>query len=183
MKYHTTKKTIRTALLPLLGAGAGMALIALAGTGCGQNSGASQSTAASDPPTEQSQGQTAQSVSASDPAPNQSAPAPAPQAAQPAPSAEHGQQLFTGTCTGCHGAQGQGVPHLGKDLQTSPFVSGLNDDKLTDFITQGRAVTDPANTTHVPMPPKGGNPALSAQDISDIVAYIRQLQHEHTAAK
>jgi mono/diheme cytochrome c family protein len=150
---------IRAALL----LGAGIALVAL--TGCDQNSGASQSASASDPPS------------------NQSVPTEQAVVAPPAPSTDHGQQLFTSTCTGCHGAQGQGVPHLGKDLQTSQFVSGLNDFQLADFITEGRAVNDPSNTTHVPMPPKGGNPALSSQDIADIVAYLRQLQHEHSASK
>lgn len=144
--------------------GAGLALAAL--TGCDQNSGASTSD------------------SASDPAPDPSTPvaqAAAPAAA--APSADHGRQLFTSTCTGCHGAMGQGVPHLGKDLQTSKFVAGLSDSQLVDFISQGRPTSDPLNTTHVAMPPKGGNPALSSQDITDIVAYLRELQHEHSASK
>lgn len=144
--------------------GAGLALAAL--TGCDQNPGASPSD------------------SASDPAPDPSTPvaqAAAPAAA--APSADHGRQLFTSTCTGCHGAMGQGVPHLGKDLQTSKFVAGLSDSQLVDFISQGRPTSDPLNTTHVAMPPKGGNPALSSQDITDIVAYLRELQHEHSASK
>ena len=139
--------------------------IALAGlSGCGQNSGASPSQSAAAP--------------AAEPA------TPAePVAAVPAtPSAEHGQQLFATTCTGCHGAQGQGIPHLGKDLQTSTFVAGLNDAQLADFITQGRAASDPLNTTHIAMPPKGGNPALSSQDIADIVAYIRELQKQQPQA-
>ena len=154
---HSTGK-IRIALL----SGAGIALAGL--TGCGQNSGASQSS------------------SASDTAPEQTA-AVEPAAAPAAPSAEHGRQLFTATCSGCHGPQGAGIPHLGKDLQASRFVAGLSDSKLADFITQGRAADDPLNTTHVPMPPRGGNPALSAQDISDIVAYVRQLQQQQTAAR
>lgn len=154
---HSTQK-IRIALI--LGVG-----IALAGlTGCGQGSGASQSSSTSDSATEQ--------TSAVEPA-----------AAPAAPSAEHGKQLFATACATCHGPQGKGLPHLGKDLQTSKFAAGLSDSKLADFITQGRAADDPLNTTHVPMPPKGGNPALSAQDISDIVAYVRQLQQTQTAAK
>jgi mono/diheme cytochrome c family protein len=140
---------------------AGIAMAGLAG--CGQNSDAS--------------------APAADAAPEPTQAAEQPAAAPAAPSAEHGRQLFTATCTGCHGAQGQGVPHLGKDLQTSQFLGGLNDTQLADFITQGRPVTDPLNTTHVPMPPKGGNPALSSQDISDIIAYVRQLQKEHQTNK
>jgi mono/diheme cytochrome c family protein len=148
----------RTKTLPLaLALGAGLALAGL--TGCGQNSSAT-------PP-----------AASDDSAPQQTGPVEQ-TASPPAPSAEHGRQLFAATCAGCHGPQGQGIPHLGKDLQTSKFVAGLNDAQLADFITQGRAVNDPLNTTHVPMPPKGGNPALSTQDIADIVAYLRQLQQQ-----
>ena len=153
---NQTTKAVRIALA--LSAG-----IALAGlTGCGQSSGASASASTSDAAPEQNP-------------PVQQAAAPATPAA---PSAEHGQQLFTATCTGCHGPQGAGILHLGKNIQTSKFAAGLSDAQLADFITQGRAANDPLNTTHVPMPPKGGNPALSAQDISDIVAYVRQLQKQ-----
>ena len=157
----TTNRSNQITIHLALALGAGIALSGL--TGCGQNSNASPT--AADPPPEQAQ------------------PSEQPAAAPTASSAEHGQQMFTMTCSGCHGAQGQGVPHLGKDLQTSQFVAGLNDTQLVDFITQGRAVTDPLNTTHVPMPPKGGNPALSSQDLSDIVAYVRQLQKEHETNK
>lgn len=154
---NQTTKAVRIALA----LSAGIALASL--TGCGQSSGASTST--SDAAPEQTP-------------PVQQAVAPATPAA---PSAEHGQQLFNATCTGCHGKQGQGIPHLGKDLQTSKFAAGMSDSQLANFITQGRAANDPLNTTHVPMPPNGGNPALSAQDISDIVAYLRQLQKQDGA--
>jgi mono/diheme cytochrome c family protein len=99
------------------------------------------------------------------------------------PSAEHGQQLFIRSCAACHGPQGQGIPHLGKDLQTSKFVEGSSDAQLVDFIIQGRAADDPLNTSHVAMPPKGGNSALTTQDLRDIVAYIRQLQNQSGTAK
>ena len=93
-------------------------------------------------------------------------------------AAGRGRQLFIRACAGCHGPQGQGIPHLGSDLQTSKFLVGLSDDQLVAFITQGRAVNDSLNTTHVAMPPKGGNPALTTQDLRDIVAYLRQLQQQ-----
>lgn len=96
------------------------------------------------------------------------------------PSAEHGQQLFIRTCAACHGPQGQGIPHLGKNLQTNKLVADSSDAQLVDFIIQGRTASDPLNTAHVAMPPKGGNPALTTQDLRDIVAYIRQLQKQHT---
>jgi disulfide bond formation protein DsbB len=47
---------------------------------------------------------------------------------------------------------------------------------MLTFIKTGRPSGDPLNTTGVDMPPKGGNPALSDEQILDIVAYIRTLQ-------
>jgi hypothetical protein len=44
---------------------------------------------------------------------------------------------------------------------------------LTSFA--GRSTTDPANTTGVDMPPKGGTPSLSDEDLTDI-NYLRTLQ-------
>lgn len=88
-----------------------------------------------------------------------------------------GKTLFAGTCTSCHGVDGKGLPGLGKDLTTSEFVASQSDQQLIDFIKTGRPVSDPANTTGIDMPPKGGNPALDDEDIADIVAYMRTI-HE-----
>lgn len=91
-------------------------------------------------------------------------------------SPEKGKQLFSDNCTTCHGMHAQGVPHLGADLQTSKFVAGSTDAQLVTFIEQGRAASDPQNKSHVAMPPKGGNPALTTRDLYDIVAFLRQIQ-------
>lgn len=87
----------------------------------------------------------------------------------------NGQARFT-LCAGCHGLGGEGVKGLGKPLANSEFVAGLKDAELVDFIKKGRAIDDPANTSGVAMPPKGGNPALNDNDLLDIVAFIRTLQ-------
>ncbi|GBD08275.1 Cbb3-type cytochrome c oxidase subunit CcoP [Candidatus Thermoflexus japonica] len=86
---------------------------------------------------------------------------------------EKGKELFLGTCASCHGPDAKGLPGLGKDLTTSAFVRQQTDAQLLDFIQKGRPATDPANTTGVDMPPKGGNPALTDQDLADIIAFIR----------
>lgn len=86
-----------------------------------------------------------------------------------------GKELFV-TCAACHGPDGEGVQGLGKDMTTSEFIASKSDDELVDFIKVGRAPDDPLNTTGVAMLPKGGNPALSDEDLYDIVAYIRTLQ-------
>ncbi len=80
-----------------------------------------------------------------------------------------------GSCSACHGLDGRGVPGLGKDLVESAFMDGLTDAELVDFIKVGRGPTDEGNTTGIAMPPKGGNPALSDDDILAIVAYIDSL--------
>jgi len=94
----------------------------------------------------------------------------------PAPAGDpvKGEELFV-TCAACHGPQGEGVEGLGKDMTTSEFIAGKSDDELVEFIKVGRAPDDPLNTTGVAMLPKGGNPALSDEDLYDLVAYIRTL--------
>jgi disulfide bond formation protein DsbB len=90
--------------------------------------------------------------------------------------AASGAEAFAGTCASCHGPDAKGLPSLGKDLTTSEFAMGLSDAELVAFIKTGRPIGDPLNTTGVDMPPKGGNPALTDQDLADIVAYLRTLQ-------
>ncbi|GAB4580561.1 MAG: hypothetical protein Fur0022_33030 [Anaerolineales bacterium] len=99
-------------------------------------------------------------------------------AAQPTPigDATAGKAKFESTCIACHGVDGKGMPNLGKDLTTSEFVKTTSDLDLVAFITQGRPPGDPANTTGVDMPPKGGNPALTEDDLKNIVSYLRTLQ-------
>jgi disulfide bond formation protein DsbB len=87
---------------------------------------------------------------------------------------EQGQQLFT-LCAACHGPDARGVPNLGKDLVASEFVHTLSDEELLAFIKTGRPMWDPLNTTGIDMPPKGGNPALTDDDILAIIAYVRTL--------
>jgi len=89
----------------------------------------------------------------------------------------YGQTLFA-ACSACHGADGLGIPNLGKDLVDSEFVHSLTDDELVDFIKTGRPMWDADNTTGIDMPAKGGNPALSDDDILAIVSYIRTLSND-----
>lgn len=95
-------------------------------------------------------------------------------ALDPAMVAE-GQTLFTSACTACHGMDARGVTGLGKDLVASEFVHSISDEELIAFIKTGRPAWDPANTTGIDMPPKGGNPAITDEQLASIVAYIRSL--------
>lgn len=97
-------------------------------------------------------------------------------AAKSAGDAAHGKTVFTQTCASCHGPAGQGIQGLGKDFTKSEFVKSQSDQQLVDFIKKGRPASDPANTTKVDMPPKGGNTALTDKDLLDVVAFVRTLQ-------
>lgn len=90
----------------------------------------------------------------------------------------HGTKLFGATCAACHGKEARGLQNLGKDLTRSEFSRKLDDDGLLAFLKRGRDPSDPLNTSKVGMPPKGGNPALSDDDLLDIISYMRSLQKQ-----
>lgn len=102
--------------------------------------------------------------------------------ATPAPTtqgdAAAGQSQFSTTCVTCHGPDAKGLPGLGKDLVTSEFVASKTDDELVTFLKTGRSTSDPLNTTGIDMPAKGGNPALTDDDLYDIVAYLRSIHQK-----
>jgi disulfide bond formation protein DsbB len=62
-------------------------------------------------------------------------------------------------------------------MTASEFIADKSDDELIAFIKVGRDPSDPLNTTGVAMPPKGGNPALSDEDLQDIIAFIRTIHN------
>lgn len=99
----------------------------------------------------------------------------APPASTAKGDAAKGKTVFASTCSACHGADAKGLPGLGKDLTTSAWVKSETDDQLLAFLKVGRPASDPLNTTKVDMPPKGGNPALTDQDLNNVIAYIRTL--------
>jgi len=116
-----------------------------------------------------------------EPTPTPAAAAPANEQAAAAPqmvaqgNAEEGKTLFASTCGACHGPNGEGVQGLGKDMRNSEFIASKSDEELLAFVKQGRPIGDPLNTTGVDMPPKGGNPALTDEQLYDIVAFMRSI--------
>lgn len=89
---------------------------------------------------------------------------------------EAGKQQYDMICVACHGPGGEGIEGLGKAFTTSEFLREKSDEEMVEFIRVGRPVGDPLNTTGIDMPPKGGNPALTDEQIQDIIAYVRTLQ-------
>lgn len=86
-----------------------------------------------------------------------------------------GREHYMATCALCHGAEAEGKSRLGKGLQASSFVDSMSDEELVEFLKEGRPSWDPANERGVDMPPKGGNPALTDENLMEIVAYLRSL--------
>lgn len=86
-----------------------------------------------------------------------------------------GEDVYKGTCAACHGPDATGIEGLGKNLHNNTFIDDLNDDELVAFLKEGRPAGDPANETGVDMPPKGGNPSLTDQDLYDVAAFLRTL--------
>lgn len=91
-----------------------------------------------------------------------------------------GRELFVASCSSCHGPGAEGIEGVGKSLLDSEFCRETDVEGLVKFVKQGRPVWDAANTTGLDMPPKGGNPALSDEDLTHIVEFVKALHAQRT---
>ena len=89
------------------------------------------------------------------------------------PLIARGQRLFMGTCAACHGSHGRGMPRLGSDLHDNAFIRGRSDADLLLFLQMGRNAKHPDNRQGVDMPPRGGNPMLTDEELEVLVTYLR----------
>lgn len=92
------------------------------------------------------------------------------------PVASAGELLYREACAGCHGQNAEGVTNLGNTLAGNQFVADLNDAELLEFIRAGRDLNHPDNTTGLVMPPSGGRPDLTDDEIFAIIGYLRSVQ-------
>jgi disulfide bond formation protein DsbB len=90
----------------------------------------------------------------------------------PAADLAQGQQLYQGTCAVCHGLDAHGLPNLGPSLVESTVVHGSDAEALA-LIRNGVALDDPRNTTGLVMPPSGGRPELTDEQLLAILAWLR----------
>jgi disulfide bond formation protein DsbB len=86
---------------------------------------------------------------------------------------EQGERNFSIFCTACHGPDAEGIQGLGPSLLASDFVNAQTDDELLAFVIEGRAVDHRDNATGIAMPPRGGYPNLSDEQITSIIAFLR----------
>ncbi len=91
------------------------------------------------------------------------------------PGVKAGQAIFDRICATCHGKDANGLPKLGKGLRGNEFTKSQSDAELVAFMKTGRPATHPLNTTGVDMPPKGGDPTITDEDLQNVVAFLRTL--------
>lgn len=81
-----------------------------------------------------------------------------------------GQRVYNETCTVCHGPSGKGAVAGTPDFRRPDGVLSQPDSVLLDRILHGyRSAGSPMS-----MPPKGGNPGLTEQDLENVLAYLHQ---------
>ncbi len=83
--------------------------------------------------------------------------------------ADDGEVIYQQTCIACHSANGKGVIPGTPDLTDTEGVLAKSDEELIANIINGYQTPG----SPMAMPPKGGNPNLSEQDIRDVVEYMR----------
>ena len=80
-----------------------------------------------------------------------------------------GETLFNGPCIACHGPDGTGtipgVPDFTKDGGPLSKPDDVLFAHMRDGFQSGGGMA---------MPPKGGNPSLTEQDLVDLLAYMRK---------
>ena len=84
--------------------------------------------------------------------------------------AVQGEEVYTGTCIACHGKNGKGTVPGAPDFTKKDGVLTKPDSVLLDHITNGFQ----SDGALLEMPAMGGNPDLSEEDISNVLAYIRE---------
>lgn len=84
-------------------------------------------------------------------------------------NAEHGSVIFHQTCIACHGANGTGAVPGTPNFTQADGVLTLPDKMLENRVEKGFS----CDGLPVAMPPKGGNPDLTINDIKDVLSYLR----------
>lgn len=86
-----------------------------------------------------------------------------------AADAAAGKAVYSQTCIACHGASGKGMIPGVRDLTDADGALAKSDEELVKNITDGFQTPGSA----MPMPPRGGNPTLTEDDIKAVVIYLR----------
>jgi len=82
---------------------------------------------------------------------------------------EAGEKVYAQTCIACHGVNGKGAIPGVSDFTRVDGPLAKSDEALFASIRDGLATPGKP----LSMPPKGGNPALSDDDIQAVIKYLR----------
>ncbi len=85
------------------------------------------------------------------------------------PAVNAGQAIYSQTCIACHGANGKGAIPGVADLTKGDGALSKPDAALLNSITDGFQRPGSA----LAMPPRGGNPTLTEEDVEAVLAYLR----------
>lgn len=80
-----------------------------------------------------------------------------------------GREVYNRSCVACHGADGAGAMPGVPDFTDREGPLAKADAALTKAILEGVE----GSTAPTPMPPKGGDPTLTEQDVRYVLGYIR----------
>ncbi len=81
-----------------------------------------------------------------------------------------GKAIYNQTCVACHGAEGTGQVPGAPDFTKTGGVLSKPNDVLLKHMENG--VQSPGSP--MAMPPRGGNPNLSEQDLKAVLAYLHK---------
>lgn len=85
-----------------------------------------------------------------------------------------GQQLYLEACAACHGQRGEGIAGLSSTaLSESTLLQEGTDEAVLETIRIGRDASATGNHSGVPMPPSGGRPDLTDDDLLAIMTFLR----------
>jgi cytochrome c5 len=82
---------------------------------------------------------------------------------------EAGEKVYGQTCIACHGANGKGAIPGVSDFTKADGPLAKSDDTL--FVSIRDGLVTPGKP--LSMPPKGGNPSLTDDEIQAVLEYLR----------
>lgn len=86
-----------------------------------------------------------------------------------ASGSEVGEKVYAQTCIACHGANGKGAIPGVSDFTKADGPLAKSDDILFASVRDG--LVTPGKP--LSMPPKGGNPSLTDDEIQAVIEYLR----------
>ncbi len=84
-------------------------------------------------------------------------------------AAQSGEEIYAGTCIACHGPNGKGALPGTPDFSAADGPLSKSDLELMQNILSG--YQSPGSP--MPMPPKGGNAALTESGVAAVIQYLR----------